>query len=191
MSETGHYVYFLCTMFCGVAFLDARNWKVGELVAKFIWSFLLIWHRSAPCLVSHYCMVKNQRLMTTFEPRHDQTNKVTVRPAKTQISLGIRPVWSESSLSAWRKLGSLTTHWARSEDSDQTGRMPRLISVFAGLTVILLVLSRGGSFYEAHTHVKINESRLGKPSKQVHAQKRLKSAFMAYSQGNFWVAKDP
>ena len=29
-----------------------------------------------------------------------------VRPAKTQISLGIRPVWSESSLSAWRKLGS-------------------------------------------------------------------------------------
>ena len=25
-----------------------------------------------------------------------------VRPAKTQISLGIRPVWSEASLSAWR-----------------------------------------------------------------------------------------
>ena len=28
----------------------------------------------------------------TCEPRHDKTNKVTVRPAKTQISLGIRPV---------------------------------------------------------------------------------------------------
>ena len=27
-----------------------------------------------------------------------------------------RPVWSESSLSAWRKLGSLTTHWAHSKD---------------------------------------------------------------------------
>ena len=27
---------------------------------------------------------------TTNEPRHDKTNKVTVRPAKTQISLGIR-----------------------------------------------------------------------------------------------------
>ena len=26
------------------------------------------------------------------EPRHDKTNKVTVRPAKTQISLGIPPV---------------------------------------------------------------------------------------------------
>ena len=35
-----------------------------------------------------------------------------VHPAKTQISLGICPVWSESSLSAWRKLGSLATHWA-------------------------------------------------------------------------------
>ena len=50
-----------------------------------------------------------------------------VRPAKTQTSLGIRLVWSESSLSAWRKLGSLATLWANSEDSDQTGRMPRLI----------------------------------------------------------------
>ena len=47
------------------------------------------------------------------EPRHDKTNKVT---AKTQISLGIRPVWSDSSLSAWRKLGSLATHWAHSKD---------------------------------------------------------------------------
>ena len=51
------------------------------------------------------------------EPPHDKTNKMTVRPAKTQISLGIRPVPSESSLSAWRKLGSLANHWAHSEDS--------------------------------------------------------------------------
>ena len=28
------------------------------------------------------------------EPRHDKTNKMSVRPAKTQISLGICPVWS-------------------------------------------------------------------------------------------------
>ena len=39
-----------------------------------------------------------------------------VRPAKTQISLGIHPVWSESSLSAWRNIGPLTTYWAHSED---------------------------------------------------------------------------
>ena len=35
-----------------------------------------------------------------IEPRHDKTNKMSERPAKTQISLGIRPVWSESSLCA-------------------------------------------------------------------------------------------
>ena len=34
---------------------------------------------------------------------------------------------------------------ADSEVSDQTGRMPRLIWVFAGRTLTLLVLSRGGS----------------------------------------------
>ena len=30
----------------------------------------------------------------TNEPPHDKTNNVAVRQAKTQISLGIRPVWS-------------------------------------------------------------------------------------------------
>ena len=67
-------------------------------------------------------------------------------PSKTQISLGIHPVWSESLLSAWRKLGSLVTHWVHSKDSDQTGQMPRLIWIFAGHTLILLVLSCHGSF---------------------------------------------
>ena len=57
-----------------------------------------------------------------------------VRTAKTLIRLGIRPVWSESSLSTWRKLRSLATRWAHSEYSDQIGRMPRLIWVFAAHT---------------------------------------------------------
>ena len=83
----------------------------------------------------------NHPKVWTVWPRHDKTNKMTVHPVKTQISLGIRPVWSESSLSAWRNLESLRSHWAHSRDSDQTGQMPRLIWVFAGRTVILLVLS--------------------------------------------------
>ena len=53
------------------------------------------------CIYSH--------LMT--KPR-----KGHVCPAKTQISLGICPVWSEASLSAWRKLGSLAAHWVHGED---------------------------------------------------------------------------
>ena len=35
-----------------------------------------------------------------YEPQHDKTNKMSVHPTKTPISLGIRPVWSESSLCA-------------------------------------------------------------------------------------------
>ena len=50
------------------------------------------------------------------------------------MSLSIHPVWSESSLSAWRNIGPLTTHGACSKDSDQTGQLPRLIWVLAGLT---------------------------------------------------------
>ena len=38
----------------------------------------------------------------------------------------------QSSLSAWRNIESLATQWAQSEDPDQTGRMPRMIWVFAG-----------------------------------------------------------
>ena len=31
---------------------------------------------------------------SSFDPPHDKTNKMTERPEKTQISLGIHPVWS-------------------------------------------------------------------------------------------------
>ena len=65
---------------------------------------------------------------------HDKTNKMTMRPAKTQISLGIRPVWPESSLcTQWVAKDPCFLH-ADNEDSDQTGRMPTLIWVFAGRT---------------------------------------------------------
>ena len=63
----------------------------------------------------------------------------------TQISLSIRPVWSESSLCAQWIAKDPWFPQADSEDSDQTGRMPRLIWVFSGRTVNMLVLSWGGS----------------------------------------------
>ena len=70
------------------------------------------------------------------EGLHALQTKWRVRPVKTQISLGIRPVWSEPSL--FELLSA-------SEDSGQTGWMPRLIWVFAGRSSILLILSWGGS----------------------------------------------
>ena len=71
---------------------------------------------------------------------------MSVRPAKTQLSLGIRPVWSESLLCAqWVAKDPSFLH-VDSEDSDQTGRISRLIWIFAGRILILLVLSCRGSF---------------------------------------------
>ena len=54
-----------------------------------------------------------------------------VHPVKTQINLGIRPVWSESFLSTWGKPRSLAIIRVHSQASYQAGRMPRLIWVFA------------------------------------------------------------
>ena len=93
-----------------------------------------------------YPTAKNMREIVSLWYLSSLMTKPTkwhVHPAKTQISMDIRTVWSESLLCVWRKLGS---HWAHSEDTNQTGRMPRMIWVFAGLTVILLVLSWDGSF---------------------------------------------
>ena len=72
-----------------------KNVKIYSCENKSIYSIWL--------LISSITGVKN-------EPQHDKTNKMSVRPAKTQVSLGICPVWSETSLPTWRKLRSLVTH---------------------------------------------------------------------------------
>ena len=74
-----------------------------------------------------------------------------VRPEKTGISLSTRPVWSEFWLSAWRVFGSIATHWAHSENTDQTGQMSRLIWVFAGGTVIWLFCHEAAHLWKNHT----------------------------------------
>ena len=70
--------------------------------------------------------------------------KWPVRSAKTQIGLGIRPVWSESSLCAQWVAKDLSSLHADIEDSGQTGRMPRLFWVFDGRTCHFV-----GFFHEA------------------------------------------
>ena len=57
--------------------------------------------------------------------------KWPVHPAKTQISLGIRQVWSESTLCAQWVAKDLSFLHVDNEDADQIGRMPMLIWVFA------------------------------------------------------------
>ena len=61
----------------------------------------------------------------------------------------LRSAWASANLIrvfAVRVKKALVLSYPLSENSDQTGRMPRLIWVFAGRTVTLLVLSCCGSF---------------------------------------------
>ena len=96
------------------------------------------------CIVYH-TQVKHLLLPYTYEPRHDKTNKWVCTQRR------LRSTWA----SAQSDQSSLCTQWvakdtsflhADSEDSDQTGRMPSLIWVFAGRTLTLLVLSCRSSY---------------------------------------------
>ena len=118
---------------------------------------------SNPCrcgIVEHW---NAQHIFTNWSVGHPQLGsalelpvtkptKLSVHPAKTQISLGICPVWSESLLSAWRNIGSSATHWAHCDDSDETGQMPRPIWVFAVRTDHFVGLSWGGLFGKNNVH---------------------------------------
>ena len=70
-----------------------------------------------------------------------------MRSPKTQISLRIRTVWSESSLSAWSNVASQAIKNMPSEDSDQPAQMRRLIWIFTGRNVRRYVFWRCGSFF--------------------------------------------
>ena len=81
------------------------------------------------------------------------------RPAKTQISLGSRPVWSESSLSAWRNIGFLAIQWAYSEDwwdradaqADLSLRCAHRSFCWFCQAYVILVTNHNGSKPTSHT----------------------------------------
>ena len=82
--------------------------------------------------------------------RMTKPTKRPMRPTKTQISLGIRPVWSESSLCTPVIAKDPKLLHADSEGSDQTVQMPRLIWVFAGPTdhiVVFVALRLTRTYY--------------------------------------------
>ena len=68
-----------------------------------------------------------------YEPRYDKTNKMSVCPASTQSN--------QSSLSTWKKLGSLATHWAHSEGSDSADAQPDLSLRWAHTHFVGFVMS--------------------------------------------------
>ena len=85
--------------------------------------------------IAHFVFKLCQSINWGNKSRNDRKrNFWHERPATTQIRLRIRAVWSESSLSAWRKFASSAIQNAPSEYPDQTVRMHRLVWIFAGRT---------------------------------------------------------
>ena len=132
-------VFINATLLILYCHIEVSNIWENSIICFGIWKCFISIEKwmicAATSILIHFNSILKRRSFgnkDTKKPPHDKTNSVTVLPAKTQISLGARPAWSESSLSSWRKRGSLATHWAHSEDCDQTGRMPRLIGVFVG-----------------------------------------------------------
>ena len=125
---------FLFVFLASVWFSNSDNhysqlWYMHDLQLKdFMYGFIC--HLAIPLFPAN--TVFTLAINFYLNRRMTKPTKWHVRPAKTQISLGIRPVWLVSSLSAWKSTGSLATISAHSEDSDQTGWMPRLVVVFAG-----------------------------------------------------------
>ena len=68
-------------------------------------------------LYAQICQL-NLENVTKNGSEHDKTNKMTSAPSEDSVWLGFRPVWiwSEPSLSAWRRLLSLVSHNAHSKD---------------------------------------------------------------------------
>ena len=94
----------------------------------------------------------------------------------------LRSAWA----SAQSDQSSLCAQWvakdprflhADSEDSHQTGRMPRLIWVFAGRTTILLILWMSWLKWTDKLSDKQMSHNMTKPTKWVCAQRRLRSAW--------------
>ena len=130
-----------CRFCCVLAHFSAKNFRTFYLMVRInrVWIFSILktcrslykpqYGKPAFSCVSTEMIQTNVHSLKTYVPVHDKTNKMACMPS--EISLGIHQS-DQSSLSAWRKLGSLATHWVHSKDSDQTGQMPSLIWVFAG-----------------------------------------------------------
>ena len=118
--------------------------------------------RLRQCQMSDCTPKATMHQMQQLSRRMTKQTKWLVRPTKAQISLGIHPVWSESSLSEWINIGPLTTYWAHSENwSDWANAQADLILSWAHMSfcwfclaaaqLLLLVafgaLTKGNGFY--------------------------------------------
>ena len=127
------------------ALLSPANRKISNLKSFNRGGFV----KSSEKVMIRNCTI-NSHLTTTSKDNkcsRDMTQPIKWLCAQRRLRSAWASARSDHSLRCphEKKNGFLVTHWAHSEDSDQTERMPRLIWVFAGRTLILLVLACRGS----------------------------------------------
>ena len=122
------WVYSRHVLATGTGWDCLHIFTLSSTILSFLFSLISLRDRSLTWLQCCWLSCK-----TLNEPPHDKTNKMNLRPAKTQIWTSAP---SDQSLRCPHEesLGSLATNWTHSKDPDQTGRMPKLIRVFGGRT---------------------------------------------------------
>ena len=131
------------TLFCNKVILLLFQWTIYVLVAGIILEWFL---RKRAVAVIHF--IYHTKLVVS-EQRDSMTNIIWAASWQNQqydcapSEDSDQPGHPSQSLRCPHEesLGPELPIWAHREDSDQTGQMPRLIWVFTGCTVILLVLS--------------------------------------------------
>ena len=107
---TSSVLYLLSRTCDWYQFLNVFSFEI--CFAMFVWRCVVLWNYVSKSEIDNISLLiiplgtaenADTLFMSTSEPPHDKTNKMTVRPAKTQISLGIRSVWS---VFAVRSVGS-------------------------------------------------------------------------------------
>ena len=163
-----YYSLLIKILICDYIICDRPISHMGQEYL-FLWLSEIFLSRPACLILGQTCCPKLSIIAIWAASWQNQRNGIC---AQRRLRSDRASAQSEqSSLSAWRKLGSfasipnskfihfsgytitynymrcntisnilVATHWTHSEDSDQTRRMPRLIWVLAGRTVILLVL---------------------------------------------------
>ena len=131
------------TLSIGILFAFCLHHIKWDIDFPMLWEYR-IQYRDHEIATSNWCNQSDRDHPVSGQNVRSQdtrkNNNVVVHHDKTEIGLGISSGCSEFSLSAWRNRGSLVAHCAYSEDSDQTGWMPRLIFVFALRLHIWLIL---------------------------------------------------
>ena len=126
-----------------------RN-KENHTVFSHIWSYVswLRFQYGKLCVYLTFQKVKSLMGTSIMSHRMTKQTKWPVHLAKTQISLGICPVWSEDSQSAWRNLEYLSYPLSTQQRlwSDWVDGCPGWSESWLGTQVIMLVLSCCGSF---------------------------------------------